>query len=88
MGIIGWIVLGGLAGWIASIIMGKNASMGIVANIVVGVIGAMIGGFLFSLFGNEDAISGFNLTSLLVATLGSVVLLWIVRMFQGSSTRA
>lgn len=82
MGIIGWIILGGLAGWIASIITGKNAQMGLVANIVVGIIGAVIGGFLFGLLGDQNAISGFNLWSLLVAVVGAVVLLWLVSMFQ------
>lgn len=82
MGIIGWIVLGGIAGWIASIIMGKDAQMGIVANIIVGIVGGLLGGFLFSLIGGSD-VNGFNLWSLFVAVVGSVVLLGIVRMFQG-----
>lgn len=76
MGILTWIVLGGIAGWIASIVMGKNASMGVLANIVVGIVGALIGGFVFNLFGAND-VSGFNLYSLLVAVVGSVVLLWL-----------
>lgn len=83
MGFIGWIVLGGLAGWIASIIMGKNAQMGIVANIIVGVIGGVLGGFLFNLIGGSD-ITGFNLWSLFVAVVGSVILLGIARLFSGS----
>lgn len=82
MGIIGWIILGGLAGWIASIITGNNASMGLGANIVVGIVGAMIGGFLFNLLGGAD-ITGFNLWSLFVAVVGSVILLGIVRAFRG-----
>jgi uncharacterized membrane protein YeaQ/YmgE (transglycosylase-associated protein family) len=82
MGIIGWIVLGGLAGWIASMIMGTNASMGLMANIVVGIVGALIGGFLFNLIGGTD-ITGFNLWSLFVAVVGSVVLLGIVKMMGG-----
>lgn len=84
MGFIGWIVLGGIAGWIASKIMGTDASMGIVANIVVGVIGGLLGGFLFSLIGGVG-VNDFNLWSLLVAVVGSVVLLGIVRMFRGGS---
>ncbi len=47
MGIFGWIVLGGVAGWIASIITGKDGSMGVGANIVVGIVGGLLGGFLF-----------------------------------------
>ncbi len=82
MGIIGWIVLGGLAGWIASMIMGTNKSMGIVANIVVGIVGALIGGFVFSLIGGAE-ITGFNLWSLFVAVIGSAILLGVVKMFSG-----
>lgn len=81
MGIIGWIVLGGIAGWLASIITGHNAQMGIGANIIVGIIGALIGGFLFSAIGGGD-ITGFNLWSLFVAVVGSVLLLAILSMFR------
>ena len=83
MGFIGWIILGGLAGWIASIIMGKNAQMGLIANIVVGVIGALLGGFLFNLIGGAD-ITGFNLWSLFVAVVGSVILLGLARLLGGT----
>lgn len=76
MGIVAWIVLGAIAGWIASIIMGRNAEMGCLANVAVGIIGAFIGGFLVNLLGGS-AIIGFNLNSLVVATLGAVILLFI-----------
>lgn len=81
MGIISWIVLGGLAGWVASIIMKKNSSMGLFANIIVGVIGAFIGGFIMNYFGGWD-ISGFNITSFLVALLGSIVLLAVINLVK------
>jgi uncharacterized membrane protein YeaQ/YmgE (transglycosylase-associated protein family) len=84
MSIIGWIILGGLAGWIASIITGHNASMGIMANIFVGIIGAFVGGFLFSLLGGSD-VTGFNLWSLFVAVVGSVILLGLVSMIKKPS---
>ena len=80
MGLIGWIVLGALAGWIASIIMGRNDRMGCITNIVVGIIGAFLGGFIFNLFGGAG-ITGFNLWSFLVAIVGAVVLLAIVGLF-------
>lgn len=82
MGIIGWIILGGLAGWIASLIAGTDKSMGIAANIVVGIVGALIGGFIFSALGGAD-ITGFNLWSLFVAVVGAVILLSIVKMING-----
>ncbi len=79
MSIIGWIILGGIAGWIASLVMKADASMGIFANILVGIVGAFIGGFAFSLIGATE-VTGFNLYSLLVATVGAVILLWIVQL--------
>ena len=75
--IILWIVLGALAGWIASIIMKRDAQMGAIANIIVGVIGAFIGGFLMNLFG-AVGVTGFNIYSLFVAILGAVVLLFVL----------
>ena len=80
MSILGWIVLGALAGWIASMIMKKNAQMGAIANIVVGVIGALIGGFLVNIIGGQG-LTGFNAWSLIVAVIGAVILLWIINIF-------
>jgi len=77
MNFILWIIFGAIAGWIASIIMGRNAQMGALANIVVGIVGALIGGFIMNAFGAQG-VSGFNLTSLIVAILGAVVLLFLV----------
>jgi uncharacterized membrane protein YeaQ/YmgE (transglycosylase-associated protein family) len=78
--IIGWIILGGLAGWIASMITGRNNQQGCLMNIVVGVVGAAIGGALIGFLGG-DGVSGFNLTSLIVAVIGAVVLLAAVNFF-------
>jgi len=81
MGIISWLVVGGLAGWLASIIMRKNASMGIVANIVVGIVGAVAAGFILQFF-NIGGFSGFNLWSLLVATGGACLLLFVIGLIR------
>lgn len=86
MGIILWIIFGALAGWIASIIMKTNAQQGAMGNIIVGIIGAFIGGFVVSIFSNGDGISGFNIPSLLTAILGAVILLAIVKSVRGHST--
>jgi uncharacterized membrane protein YeaQ/YmgE (transglycosylase-associated protein family) len=83
MGILAWIILGGIAGWIASMIAGNNAEQGVIGNIIVGILGAFIGGFLFSLLGGEG-ITGFNIWSLLVAVLGATLLLFILRSFRRS----
>ena len=81
MELIAFLVLGGIAGWIASLIMGTDASQGIFLNIVVGVVGAFIGGMLFNSFGNAG-VTGFNIYSLVVSVLGAVVLLFVVRLFR------
>jgi len=77
MGIIGWLIIGALAGWIASMMTGNDKKMGAGANILVGIVGGFLGGLIMNLIGGSG-ITGFNLWSLLVAVIGSVVLLWIV----------
>ena len=86
MGIIGWIIIGGLAGWIASKIKGTDASQGIVLNIVVGVVGGLLGGWLLSLF-NVDVAGGGMIFSFLTCLLGAVILLTIVNMVTSRSNR-
>lgn len=83
MGIIAWIVLGALAGWITSMIMGTNEKQGCIGNIVVGIVGAFIGGFVLNSFMNDGSVTGFNLWSIFVAVLGSVILLFILGLIKG-----
>lgn len=78
MGFIAWIIIGGLAGWVASKIMKTDAQQGIILNIVVGIIGALLGGFLLGLFGMDMAGAGL-IASFLTALLGAVILLFIVK---------
>lgn len=78
MGLCATIILGGIAGWLASIVMGTNARMGLVANVIVGVLGATVGGFLFNLAGGRG-VTGLNLYSLFVSVVGSSVLLFVAR---------
>jgi uncharacterized membrane protein YeaQ/YmgE (transglycosylase-associated protein family) len=85
MDILLFIVLGGLAGWVASLIMGTDASQGIFLNVIVGVIGAFLGGMIFNLFGSSG-VTGFNVWSFVVATLGAVLLLWIASFFRSPRT--
>lgn len=77
MGILRWIIIGALAGWIASIITGNNRQMGAIKNISAGIVGAFVGGLVMNLLGGSG-VTGFNLWSLLVATGGAVVLLLII----------
>lgn len=83
MGLIGWIILGGLAGWVASMIMGNDKQQGLLGNIIVGIIGAGIGGFIVSMIGGEG-ITGFNIWSFVVALLGAIILIWLWRLITGN----
>ena len=78
MNILVWIIFGALAGWIASIVMGKNKQMGAIANIVVGIVGAFLGSWIMQQFFGGQGVTGFNLPSILTAIGGAVVLLFIV----------
>ncbi len=83
MGILAWIIIGLIAGWLAGLVM-KGSGYGVLGDIIIGIIGALIGGFLASvLFG--VGISGFNLPSLIIAFLGAVILVAIVRALPGRS---
>jgi uncharacterized membrane protein YeaQ/YmgE (transglycosylase-associated protein family) len=81
MGIIAWVVLGLIAGFIASKIVNHSGS-GIIMDIVLGVVGALVGGFVFSVFG-AVGVTGFNIYSMLVAIVGAVVVLWIYHAVVG-----
>lgn len=81
-----WILFGALAGWIASIIMKTDAQMGPVANIIVGIVGAIIGGLVVRLL-TGSFVGGFSLLGLIVAVLGAVILLAIVKAFNRRSAR-
>ena len=78
MNIVLWIIFGALAGWVASMIVKTDAQQGGFANIVIGILGAFAGGFIMRTLGGAG-VTGFNLSSLLVAIVGSVVLLMLYR---------
>ena len=81
-GIISWIVFGALAGWVASMIAGDNGRQGWLGNIIVGIVGAFIGGLVFGfLFGGGQFTLGWNIGSFIAAVIGAIILLAILRMF-------
>lgn len=82
MGIIAWIIVGGLAGWIASKFTGNDARMGIGANILIGIGGAIIGGWVASLL-DLAPVTGINIWSIIVAVVGAVILLAIINAMTG-----
>jgi uncharacterized membrane protein YeaQ/YmgE (transglycosylase-associated protein family) len=88
---VGWIIaliVGGVAGWLASMVMNRDASMGIFWNIVVGCVGSLIGNALAGpLFGVQGTVQAFSLTGLIIAFVGAVVLLAIVNLVQRGRVR-
>ncbi len=84
-----WLVVGGLIGWVASMIMRTDAQQGVFLNVVVGIVGALLGGWLFSPLIGSGTINqnDFSLSGLLVSLVGAVVLLGIVNVFRRGSVR-
>lgn len=82
MGPIGWIILGGLAGWIASKFVGTDKNQGVIGNIIAGILGGVVGGWVFSLLGGSG-VTGFNIWSFVVAVVGAVIVLLIWKAITG-----
>lgn len=88
MNIIIWLVVGGLIGWIASIIMRTDAQQGILLNVVVGIVGALLAGFVVSpMLGIGTINQGISLATFLVSLVGAVILLAIVNLFRRGRVR-
>ena len=88
MGIIIWLIVGGIVGWLASIIMKRDAQQGILLNIIVGIIGALIGGWLIGpMLGAGSINDGITVMSFIVSLIGAVILLAIVNLFRRGSVR-
>jgi uncharacterized membrane protein YeaQ/YmgE (transglycosylase-associated protein family) len=84
MGLLSWIVVGLIAGWLAGRAM-KGKGYGLIGDVVIGVIGGLLGGFIASYFFHVgDPMSGINLTSIVIAFLGAVLLLFVLRQLVGS----
>ena len=84
-----WLLFGALVGWLASLVMRTDAQQGWLLNIIVGIIGAFLGGFLFNLLGlgGSNINNEFSLYSLVVSLIGAIVLLAIVNMFRRGTVR-
>ncbi len=86
MGILAWVIVGLIAGWLAGKVM-RGRGFGLIGDIIVGIVGALIGGFIAeALFRIPDAISGINIVSIIVAFIGAVILIWVLRLIRGRST--
>ncbi len=84
--LIAWIVVGGIAGWLASLVMKTNREQGLLMDIIVGVIGGFVGGFVLDLLGISAGVTGINLPSILVAFVGAVIFLAVLRLIQRRAT--
>lgn len=82
MGLLTWLIVGILAGWLAGLVM-KGRGFGLLGNIVIGIVGALVGGWLAgALFNIHNAVSGFNLTTIIVSFLGAVIVLYVARLIK------
>ena len=82
-----WVIVGAIAGWLASLVMKTNARQGLLQDIVVGIVGGILGGFLLNAVGVGGAVTGLNITSVLVAFVGAIVLLALIRLFNTGGRR-
>lgn len=85
MSIIGWLIMGAVAGWLASIVTKRNDSMNWFENSIAGIVGALVGGFLYGLLTDTNFISEFSLAILLAATVGAIIVLFIYAAVKGRS---
>ncbi len=87
MSILAWIVLGLIAGWLAGQVM-KGGGYGLIGDLVLGIIGAIVGGFLTGVLLGRDMVNGFNIESIVVAFIGAVILIGVSRAFSRGTARA
>jgi uncharacterized membrane protein YeaQ/YmgE (transglycosylase-associated protein family) len=88
MNIIIWLIVGGIVGWLASLVMKTDAQQGIILNVVVGIIGAFIGGWLIGpMLGAGSINDGFSIMSFVVSLIGAIILLAIVNLFRRGRVR-
>ena len=73
MGIISWLVVGAIAGWLAGYLVKGDESLGVIGHIVLGIVGAIVGGFIAGLLTGGDYVTGINITTIVVATIGAVI---------------
>lgn len=83
MGILSWIIVGLIAGWLAGLVV-RGGGYGVLGDIILGIVGALVGGFVASaLFHVADPVSGINVTTIIVAFIGAVIVIWLIRALSG-----
>jgi uncharacterized membrane protein YeaQ/YmgE (transglycosylase-associated protein family) len=85
MGIIAWLVVGAIAGYLAGFLVKGDEGLGVIGHVVLGIVGALVGGFLASILLNQDMTTGINIETIIVATIGAVITVIVVGMVTGRS---
>jgi uncharacterized membrane protein YeaQ/YmgE (transglycosylase-associated protein family) len=80
--IIVWIIVGAIAGWLASIVMKTNSQQGLMQDIIIGIVGGFLGGIILNAIGVGGAVTGLNIASVLTAFIGAIILLGLLRMVR------
>lgn len=83
MSIIAWIVVGAIAGWVASKLMPGDEGYGVIGGLVAGIVGALVGGWLFGLLTNQDWTTGINIPTIIAAIVGALIVVWVWNMVAG-----
>ncbi|HET7678368.1 MAG TPA: GlsB/YeaQ/YmgE family stress response membrane protein [Candidatus Limnocylindrales bacterium] len=83
MGLLSWLIVGAIAGYLAGLLVKGDEGLGIIGHIVLGIVGALVGGFLAGALTGGDFITGFNLTTIIVATIGAVITVLVVSAVTG-----
>jgi uncharacterized membrane protein YeaQ/YmgE (transglycosylase-associated protein family) len=88
MSIIAWLVVGAIAGWIASKVMPGDEGYGVLGGLIAGIVGALVGGFLFGLLTNTDWTTGINIPTIIAAIVGAIIVVFVWNMISGRRSRA
>lgn len=85
MSIIAWLIVGAIAGWLAGLLVRGDEGLGVIGHIVLGIVGALVGGFLAGVLTGDDYTTGINITTIIVATIGAVLVVVVVGLIRGGS---
>jgi uncharacterized membrane protein YeaQ/YmgE (transglycosylase-associated protein family) len=85
MSIIAWLIVGAIAGWLAGLLVRGDEGMGVIGHIVLGIVGALVGGFLAGVITGTDYTTGINISTIIVATIGAVLVVVVVGLIRGGS---
>ncbi|MEP7082510.1 MAG: GlsB/YeaQ/YmgE family stress response membrane protein [Chloroflexota bacterium] len=89
MGVLSWLIVGAIAGWVASKVMPGDEGYGVLGGLIAGIVGAMVGGYLFALLTTrDDWLTGFDVTTLIAAIVGAIIVVFVWNMISGRRSRA